>query len=135
MNQETITKQTILIVDDDLDVLMLLKSKLKTEGFDVQISPNGENILDIIVKKRPLLILLDIQMDGVDGGTICHLLKFNESTEKIPVIMFSANDDVKRITTQCGADAFIAKPFDLKIMKETFERVLGPGYKQVKYMA
>lgn len=135
MNQDTVGKQTILVVDDDIDVLMLLKNKLKTEGFDVRISPNGENILDIITQNKPILILLDIHMDGVDGGTICHLLKFNESTNNIPVIMFSANDDIKTITTQCGADGYISKPFDLKTMKESFERILGPKYMQAKCRA
>ena len=135
MIQDTVGKPTILVVDDDIDVLMLLKIKLKTEGLDVRISPNGENILDIITQNRPILILLDIHMDGVDGGTICHLLKFNESTGKIPVIMFSANDDIKSITTQCGADGYISKPFDLKTMKESFERILGPDYMQSKCRA
>jgi len=135
MIQQVDTKHTILVVDDDIDVLMLLKHKLKTEGFDVKISPNGENIFDIIMQTSPVLILLDIHMDGVDGGTICHLLKYNKSTGKIPVIMFSANDNIKEITSQCGADGYIEKPFDLKTMKESFERILGQDYMQSKFCA
>ena len=128
MKQVINGKRNILVVDDDTDILFLLEHKLTGEGFNVQISPNGENIMDIITQSPPFLVLLDIKMKGVDGGTICHLIKFNESTEKIPVIMFSSNENIEAITNKCGADGFITKPFNLDKMKDSFERILGADY-------
>lgn len=128
MKQDISRKRNILVVDDDADILLLLEHKLTGEGFNVQISPNGENIMDIITQSPPFLILMDIHMDGVDGGTICHLIKFNESSKKIPVIMFSSNENIEAITSKCGANGFITKPFNLLKMKDSFERILGAEY-------
>jgi len=108
----------ILLVDDEEDLLLLMKFKLQSEGFKVEISQNGKNILDILHQFPPDIILLDIRMKEVDGGTICHLLKTNKSTRHIPIFMFSANDNVNIIAQQCGADGFITKPFEVQKVKD-----------------
>jgi CheY-like chemotaxis protein len=70
------------------------------------------------------MILLDIRMDGVDGGEICKKLKNNEATRQIPVVLFSANHDIERIAFDCGADDCIVKPFNPVLARETFRKVL-----------
>jgi DNA-binding response OmpR family regulator len=110
-------KPAVLIVDDDEDMLHIIDYSLSADGFDVKVSHNGDNVWDIITRSRPDIILLDIQMDGVDGSTICQKLKENKNTSGIPVIMFSANDNVQFISKSCGANGFIEKPFELKKMK------------------
>jgi CheY-like chemotaxis protein len=123
-------KPAVLIVDDEKDLLTLMQYKLRMEGFQVQISKNAENVLDIITETHPDIILLDIHMNGVDGGTICKLLKDNKSTAHIPILMFSANMNIDNIAKECGADGYITKPFDPAKAKEEFLKILGPGYTQ-----
>ena len=111
-------KWVILVVDDEEDMLTLMQIKLKAEGFDVEISPNAENILDIVWQHPPDVILLDISIAGVDGGTVCRLLKTNKSTVNIPILMVSGNPNIGSVARTCGADGYIAKPFDIKEVKE-----------------
>jgi DNA-binding response OmpR family regulator len=121
-------KPILLLVDDEVDMLQLMQVSLHAEGYKVKISPNGDDLLDMLVKEPPDLVLLDIRMDGVDGGTICHLLKHNKSTVKIPILIFSANDNIATITRECGADGCIKKPFRTEKLREELNRILGPDH-------
>jgi CheY-like chemotaxis protein len=116
MNNVMQRKKCILLIDDDKDLLLLMSGKLRREGFDITISPNAEDLATLLAINHPDLIILDIHMEGVDGGEICQMLKSNPETSGIPVIMFSANDNIATIATECGADSFISKPFDSKIL-------------------
>jgi DNA-binding response OmpR family regulator len=117
-------KTAILVVDDDEDILHIMNYSLSADGFDVKISHNGTNVWDIITRSRPDIILLDIQMDGIDGSTICRMLKENKNTSAIPVLMFSANDNIQSISQNCGANGFIEKPFEIKKMKSKITDLL-----------
>jgi CheY-like chemotaxis protein len=123
MSEELRAKTTVLVVDDEEDLLFLIQQILEREGFDTKISPNGENMVDIITQTRPDIIMMDIHMRGIDGASICQLLKSNPSTAGILVVMFSANDNITKITRDCGADGFIRKPFDSQNFKETFQDI------------
>ncbi|MEP7377087.1 MAG: response regulator [Chitinophagaceae bacterium] len=118
------SKHCILVVDDDEDVLFLMKKTLQLEGYDTTVSPNGENIMDIIAQSTPDMILLDIHMNGIDGGTICKLIKTNKTTANIPILMFSANENIAGITRQCGADGYIRKPFEPTQLKQKIKQIL-----------
>lgn len=118
-------KPVILIVDDDPDILMLLELKLTSEGYTVKISPNGANMIDILTQSPPDLLLLDIRMNGVDGGTICQLIKSSPGTQGLPVIFFSANDNIEFIARNCGANGFIRKPYNNINFRQEISRVLG----------
>lgn len=120
-------KLTVLLVDDEEDMLFLVQHKLEKEGFNIQISPNGMNLIDIIARTHPDLIVLDIHMRGIDGGSVCQLLKCNSSTAAIPVVVFSANDNIDTIAKECGADGYIRKPFDGQEFKNTFSSILNKG--------
>jgi DNA-binding response OmpR family regulator len=121
------TRRTVLIVDDDEDLLILIQHALSVEGFDPICSPNGVNIKSIVTRKHPDIILLDIKMNGTDGGTICKELKLNPETASTPIILFSANNNIKAISQECGADGYITKPFNSDQFRETFRRVLSQG--------
>jgi len=125
MNTNTSQHPTVLIVDDEKDMLLLMKFKLKVEGFKVQTSLNGENMIDILHTSHPDIILMDIHMEGVDGGTLCSLIKNDKSTAHIPICLFSANDNIEKIMEQCGADGYIKKPFDMQRVKTTLWNILG----------
>ncbi len=104
----------ILIVDDDIDILEPLQLLLETEGYEVAITTKGEQVFTKIQTFSPDLIILDVLMSGSDGRIICRRLKDTAETKKIPVIMMSAHPSARSDSTGSGADAFIAKPFEIE---------------------
>jgi DNA-binding response OmpR family regulator len=121
------TRRTVLVVDDDEDLLILIQHALSVEGFDPICSPNGVNVMSIVNRKHPDIILLDIHMNGIEGTDICREIKQNPETSSTPVIMFSGSDDIKAVSQQCGADGYISKPFSSDHFRETFRKVLFQG--------
>jgi DNA-binding response OmpR family regulator len=105
-------KPLLLVVDDETDLLHVMKITLGRKGYLVKTSPNADNLLDMLYNEPPDVLLLDLHMSGVDGGTICQLLKHNISTSGIPIILFSANDNIEAIARSCGADGCIPKPLN-----------------------
>ncbi len=103
----------ILIVDDDIDILDVLKVVLKFHGFEVISTQQGNDVISKSLSFSPNLILLDVFLAGIDGRDICNRLKENSDTKEIPVIMFSAHSSKDEILQYCSADDFIAKPFDI----------------------
>ncbi len=102
----------ILLVDDEMDVLILLKTKLTRAGYEVTTSLNAEHLLDKVMRTKPGLILMDISMQGIDGGSLCQLLKTSDCTQHIPVVLFSGNDNIHQVAAACKADAVLCKPYD-----------------------
>jgi DNA-binding response OmpR family regulator len=102
----------ILLVDDDVDILEPISLLLEGRGYAVVPLSKGEKTYGKIDEVKPDLILLDILMSGSDGRTICRKLKDNTATHNIPVVMMSAHPSAKKDSEQCGADDFIAKPFE-----------------------
>src|SRR3954470_5021104 len=101
----------ILVADDDPGIVDAVQVLLEDSGYDVITTMHGEEIIKLS-EQQPALIFLDIWMSGVNGNTICIDLKNNPITKNIPVIMFSANRDVKDIAAQSGADGYLSKPFE-----------------------
>ncbi len=108
----------ILVVDDDKDILNILKLILQMNGFEVMVTPNGEEALTKSLTYCPQLVLLDVFLSGSDGRDICNLLKGNPSTKNIPVVIFSAHSNVEDVLKVCDADDFISKPFDISELVE-----------------
>ena len=108
------TKKKILVIDDDPDILEVLGIILIDEGYDVTLSENGDETNDMTFN-RPDLILLDIRLCGQDrtGADICSCIKSKRQTSQIPIILLSAENNLKQICEQCGANSYIRKPFDI----------------------
>ena len=105
----------ILVVDDNTDILQIVKVILENYGYEVVVTPNGEETLSRTDSFDPHLILMDVFLAaGIDGRDICRALKSNDKTKDIPVIMFSAQTKMDDIFKSCRADDFIAKPFEVK---------------------
>ncbi|MBN8857934.1 MAG: response regulator [Sphingobacteriales bacterium] len=117
----------VMFADDDPDLLRLAKMRLTTEGFNVKLCPNGENIIPMAASEKPDVILLDLKMDNTDGRDICLSLKADKRTTDIPVIFISANNDLENIARLYGADGFIHKPFSIHSIKEKIEGMLSAG--------
>ena len=105
----------ILIVDDDKDLLAIVKSFLEKKGFDVSIFTEWEKASDSIKTNEPQIILLDVFLSGVDGLEVCKRLKSSSYTRHIPILIFSGYPRVAETAIyEFGADDFIAKPFEVK---------------------
>lgn len=106
----------ILVVEDDKDLISLIKFNLKSEGFNVLLSPNGEDGLFTAKEEKPDLILLDWMLPILSGIEVLQRLKYNKDTKSIPVIFITAkgeeNDKIRGLNS--GADDYIVKPFSTK---------------------
>jgi two-component system response regulator VicR len=104
----------ILIIEDDPDISEILNDILQTEGYDVVLSADGEachHLPDI----KPDLILMDVRLKqpGQNGDAICMQLKSDIHTRCFPVILLSAESDLRALCKACGANGFLSKPFDV----------------------
>ena len=115
----------ILVVDDDVDILSVMKILLTMKGFEVEVTSKGEDALPKTESFKPDLILLDVLISGHDGRTICKLLKSNKTASHIPVIMFSAHPGAAATISDYGANDFIAKPFDVNNLMKKVNAQLG----------
>ena len=106
--------EAILIVDDNAANLKLAKVALATEGYDIQAAGNAEEAMVLIQKNKPRLILMDLQLPGMDGLTLTDLLKHNPRTQDIVIVAMTAyamKGDEERIKA-AGCDGYIPKPID-----------------------
>ena len=107
----------IAIVDDDVAILDSLGTILDMEGFEVNTFVKGSEIFNFVESvSKTNLILLDMWLSGEDGRDICRKLKENEVTRNIPVVIMSASRGLEETAIQSGANAFIAKPFEIDEM-------------------
>ena len=107
-------RDTILIVDDNPNNLKVLAGVLKAENYDFRMAKSGQMALNILEKTSPDLILLDIQMPGMDGFETCRKIKEEEAYAKIPVVYLTANTDsesIKNAFNSGGVD-YVTKPFN-----------------------
>lgn len=125
-------KQKILIVDDDPDVLNLLDLKLRDEGFLILQAVDGEMAVDLVKAKRPDLIILDVNMPKISGLDVCKVLKSNEKTRDIPIVMLTVkNEAVDRILgLEFGADDYITKPFNIRELVLRVKNILKRVYRK-----
>jgi two-component system phosphate regulon response regulator PhoB len=107
------TKSTILVVEDELDILQLVAHNLKSAGFDVLTAQDGYQALSVAKNHLPQLIILDLMIPGLDGFDVCKELKRSPVTKDIPVLMLTARgEEVDRIVgLELGADDYVVKPF------------------------
>ena len=119
--------QTILAVDDDVDILDVLDMSLDADGFNVITAGDGLEALEKAESDLPDLILLDLMMPKMDGFEVIDRLRANSQTRAIPVIMLTARTQIneKLQGLDAGADDYITKPFDLKELTARIRAVLG----------
>jgi DNA-binding response OmpR family regulator len=116
----------ILIVDDDPGILDALRVLFESEGYRVQTCEKGDYAESLRDETGglPDLIVLDVLLSGKDGRTICRVLKSQEATRDIPVVMISAHPGAEESVKEVGADAFVAKPFAIDDLLATVETLL-----------
>ena len=116
--QQNSGDKCILIYEDDQEILFLCKKILAKSQYRVETSSRCENIMADIERIRPDLILMDLWIPEIGGEKAIVLIKENPATRHIPVLLFSANGDIKEICKKINADGYIEKPFDINTLKE-----------------
>ena len=116
----------ILLVEDEPDIIRLVKFTLEQRNFEVVATSNGLAAIEIASTEKPDLILLDVMMPVINGYDTCVRLKKNEKTKDIPVIILSAKAQKKEVdrALKAGAADFIAKPFSPRELREKIEKTL-----------
>ena len=117
----------LLVVDDESDIISLLKLVLEAEGYQVVPALSGDEALSLAEIEAPDLVLLDLMMPGKSGLETCRQLKNQPRTRNIPVIVFSAlgRDIDKKLTAEAGASAHLTKPFHNVGLLTEIRRCLG----------
>ncbi len=119
-------KETILIVEDEKDIVKMLDYNLKKEGYKTLVADDGEDAIDAVNTKHPDLILLDLMLPGMDGLEVCKTLKAESKTASIPIIMLTAKsqESDKVVGLELGADDYVTKPFSPRELIARIKAVL-----------
>ena len=119
-------RQTVLVVDDEEDILELVKYNLAKEGFLIECAATGEEALAAARTKRPDLVVLDLMLPGIDGLEVCRRLKKDPKTEGLPVVMLTAKGEEADVVTglELGADDYVTKPFSPRVLTARVRAVL-----------
>jgi len=115
--------KTVLIVDDEVHIRELYRSELEDEGYAVQLAASGKEALEIVEESPPDVILLDIQMPGMDGIELLEKLLGRD--KGIPIILNTAYSHYRDDYSTWGADAYVVKSSDTSKLKAEIKRLLG----------
>jgi len=125
-------KEKILVVDDEEDILELVRYNLAREGYQISAVTSGEEALKAARSEMPDLIVLDLMLPGVDGLDVAKLLKNDPKTMNIPIVMLTAKGEEADVVTglELGADDYVAKPFSPRVLVARVKAVLRRKGKQ-----
>lgn len=117
----------ILVIDDEPQMVEILKVRLEASGYGVISSYDGLDAVEKARREKPDLILLDIMLPRMDGYRVCRTLKFDERYKDIPIIMFTAraHEKDKETAEEVGADAYMIKPFEPRMLLDKIKELLG----------
>jgi len=115
----------ILIFDDDIDILSICTYILQEQGWDVQTSAHCNDIVNKVRDFDPNVILMDNWIPDSGGVIATRAIKSEPDLKDIPVVYFSANNDIQTLASKAGADTYLEKPFDLNELEEMIEKVAG----------
>lgn len=121
------TKKKILVVDDELDIVSMIKMRLEANGFEVLTAADGNTAYAKAKSDNPDLIILDLMLPGIDGYQVCRLLKFDEKYRHIPIIMLTARSqqEDREWGQKVGADYYLTKPFEPKELLGKIKELIG----------
>jgi two-component system alkaline phosphatase synthesis response regulator PhoP len=121
-----VAQEKILVVDDEEDILELLRFNLSREGYKVLCAASGEEALKLVPSEIPSLIVLDLMLPGIDGLEVTRRLKNDPNAKTIPIVMLTAKGEEADIVTglELGADDYITKPFSPRVLVARVRAVL-----------
>ncbi len=119
-------KETVLVIDDEKDLIELVRYNLEKEGFRVLSALDGESGISIVTEEAPDVIIVDLMLPGIDGLDVCRRLRASERTAHIPVIMLTAKsaESDRVVGLELGADDYVTKPFSPRELAARVKAVL-----------
>ena len=120
------SRQSVLVVEDEEDIMEVIRFNLEKEGYEVHQALSGEKALQVIENNLPSLILLDLMLPGINGLDLCRIFKQNDRTKAIPVIMLTAKSEDADIVAglEMGAEDYITKPFSPRVLVARVRTIL-----------
>ena len=120
------SKESILVVEDEKDVQNLLRYNLEKEGYEVFSALTGEEGFELAKSKMPDVIILDLMLPQIDGLEVCRLLKATKETKRIPILMLTAkSSEVDQVVgLELGASDYLTKPFSVKVLLARIKNAL-----------
>jgi len=115
----------VFVFDDNAEILELCTIILEDAGYDIRTSSTSNNIIDQVLSYIPDIIFMDNWLPDVGGIDATKELKGHETLKSIPVIYFSANNDVKALAAEAGADGYLSKPFDIQELEDIISKHLS----------
>ena len=124
--QQPTKKRTVLVVDDEKDLVDLMTYNLQRNGYDVLCAFSGTEALDLAQRHVPDMVVLDLMLPGIDGTEVARRLKADARTAQIPIIMLTAKGEETDVVVglTLGADDYVTKPFSMKILLARLSTVL-----------
>jgi|SRR3989338_1980743 len=126
MEDKEMNKRKILLVDDEPELVEMVKIRLESYNYEIIVAYDGQEALGKARKEKPDLIILDLMLPKIDGYKVCRMLKFDEEYKKIPIVMFTArsHESDEKLGYECGADAYITKPFEPTVLLGKIKELL-----------
>ncbi len=120
---------TILVVDDEDDVINLVSFNLRAAGFQVLVARDGVEAIELARRERPDLIILDLMLPELDGISVCEVLRKQPASAQTPVIMLTAwaTDRARLVGLQAGANDYVTKPFSPRELVRRVQSLLAEG--------
>ncbi len=125
-------KEHILVVEDEQDIQELVRYNLAKDGYRVTVAGSGEEGYKSAKSQLPALIVLDLMLPGLDGLEVCRILKADEKTRHIPIVMLTAKGEEADVVAglELGADDYVTKPFSPRVLVARLRAVLRRGVQQ-----
>ena len=119
-------KVRLLLVDDEPSIVKMVGKRLEVEGFDVVVAMDGQEGLTKAQTEHPDLIILDLMLPKLNGYEVCTTLKHDPRYQKIPIVLFTAKaqDKDEKLGMECGANAYVRKPFRAQELLEKIRSLL-----------
>jgi len=126
--------ETILVVDDESNIVELAQMYLEQEGFRVQSARDGAAALDIVARRPPALMVLDLMLPEVDGWEVCRRVRGGKVAPDLPIIVLTARDDDvdKIVGLELGADDYLTKPFNPRELVARVKAILRRARRAVR---
>ena len=115
-------QKCVLIYDDDTEMLMLCKLILQKQNYKIETRSTCDNVIADIKSLNPSVILMDLWIPTSGGEEAIRQIRKNASSKYIPILLFSANDNIENISKNSAANGFVAKPFDISAFKYEIQK-------------